>query len=375
MGQKPLVIAGIVVALVLAGSAIGPWLQLGRLRHEAAEKEETIRALRAQHETLQQQFADLQAERETLGQRVEGLRAQLTAATQELAVLRDVQVRYDALRSEKAQLEVEITRLSRERDEASERVRRVEQQNQELGQVAARLRNRLALADRDYQVLTERLAELQRQPMTSGAQAVATGGLQPPRIEAVWPLTQQPTSPSRSTSLTRSENAWSLQTPSRHEPRQAAPPQLPAQPQAVEAPEPQGRGESSTAQPEIRTPVITNVAPAMPNNAPPRPALPGLASQTIELPPIVVRRQPTAWGTLVRARVVEINPSHRFIVIDQGADQGVRAGMTFELSRGGGTIGQAVAVRVRPRLSACDVVGSDVAEAVRVGDLAVQRGP
>jgi hypothetical protein len=93
------------------------------------------------------------------------------------------------------------------------------------------------------------------------------------------------------------------------------------------------------------------------------------------LPPIVVRRNRMAADTLIRARVVEANATHRFIVIDQGADQGVHTGMTFELSRGGETIGQAMAVRVRPRLSACDVISGDAAEAVRVGDLAVQRGP
>lgn len=97
--------------------------------------------------------------------------------------------------------------------------------------------------------------------------------------------------------------------------------------------------------------------------------------QAIELPPIVVRRGQVSMAAspLIRARILEINPAHRFVVIDQGTDQGVREGMTFEIIRDSRRLGQAVVVRARPRLSACDLSQVDAPGAIQVGDLAVQR--
>ena len=324
-GRAPIpVIAGVVGVVVLAGLAIGPWLQLGRLRQEIAANEQTISSLRIQNSGLQQQLADVQAQRAALEGRLEGLRGELTSATQELAGLRDVQVRHDALQSEKTRLEVELTRLKRERDDTNARARQLEAATRELERVTARLRNRLALADRDYRKLSERAASLERQ-LIHGASASAaawTAPVQPPRVEAVWPpvTPAEPLPPNSELGIRNSES-------------------------------------SSIPNSELRTPNLPD------------------APDTIELPPIVVRKDRAGEPTTIRAKVVALNPDHGFLVINQGSEDGVRVGMTFDVRRADQTLAQAVTVLLRQRLAACDLINADASNAIHVGDLAVQRGP
>lgn len=104
------------------------------------------------------------------------------------------------------------------------------------------------------------------------------------------------------------------------------------------------------------------------------PRAPG-AAQTVELPPIVVRKDRAGTGLPVRAQVVEINDAHQFVVVDKGANDGVQVGMIFDVLRAGARVAQAVAVRVRPQLAACDLVTSHSPEFPRVGDVAIQRNP
>ena len=98
-------------------------------------------------------------------------------------------------------------------------------------------------------------------------------------------------------------------------------------------------------------------------------------AQTVELPPIVVRKDQSGIGLPVRGQVVEVNEAHRFVVVDKGANDGVAIGMIFDLLRAGARVAQAVAVRVRPQLAACDLVTSQSPEFPRVGDVAIQRNP
>ena len=100
-----------------------------------------------------------------------------------------------------------------------------------------------------------------------------------------------------------------------------------------------------------------------------------MAPQTIELPPIVVSKNQAALAAPVRARLIEVNRTHQFIVIDKGSGDGVRIGMTFEILRGGGMVARAVAVRVRGRLAACDLVSSRSGGRPQVGDVVVQLRP
>ena len=74
-----------------------------------------------------------------------------------------------------------------------------------------------------------------------------------------------------------------------------------------------------------------------------------------------------------RARVIEVNHQHHFVVLDKGAEDGLRVGATFNVLRGGAPVGAVVAVRVRPRLAACDVMPSRSPEPLQVGDLAIPQ--
>jgi hypothetical protein len=118
----------------------------------------------------------------------------------------------------------------------------------------------------------------------------------------------------------------------------------------------------------VSTPTIAT-AVAAPSQKP-------TASGTVELPPIIVRKDQAGTTLPVRGQLVEVNEPHRFVVVDKGSTDGVRVGMNFDIIRGAGTvIGQATAVRVRPQLAACDVVRSQTSEPLRVGDTVVQRSP
>jgi len=104
------------------------------------------------------------------------------------------------------------------------------------------------------------------------------------------------------------------------------------------------------------------------------PAVTTRSPETVELPPIIVRRDQAGMSIPVRGRVVEVNEPHRFIVVDQGSMDGVHVGMAFDIVRGASTIGRATVVRVRPQLSACDILRAKTPGPLQTGDQAVQSG-
>jgi len=99
-----------------------------------------------------------------------------------------------------------------------------------------------------------------------------------------------------------------------------------------------------------------------------------LPQATVELPPIIVRKDQAGSVLPVRGRLLEVSLQHHFVVVDKGSEDGVRPGMLFDILRGGETVGRAQVVRVRPQLSACDVVRGSSPVPLQIGDLAVQRG-
>ena len=115
--------------------------------------------------------------------------------------------------------------------------------------------------------------------------------------------------------------------------------------------------------------------PTQPAAAAPQPPLPTSIPGTVELPPIVVRPTQAGITTRLHGRIVDVNDGHQFIVVDQGQDDGVYLGMSFDIVRGTSTVGRATVVRVRPQLAACDIVQDHSPGPILVGDLAVQRGP
>lgn len=114
--------------------------------------------------------------------------------------------------------------------------------------------------------------------------------------------------------------------------------------------------------------------------APVSAASPAVASSapvgSVELPPIIVRTDggTSSGNAAVRGRLLEVNQAHNFVVVDKGSQDGVRVGMAFDILRGSASIGRATVVRVRPKLSACDIVRSKTPGQLQIGDTAVQGG-
>lgn len=105
-------------------------------------------------------------------------------------------------------------------------------------------------------------------------------------------------------------------------------------------------------------------------------AAPSTIAGAVELPPIIVRRDQAGMSTTVRGRVLEVSEPHHFVVLDKGSMDGVRVGMSFDILRGSAPVGRAMVVRVRPQLSACDVVrGKTAPGGLQVGDTAIQNSP
>ncbi len=111
---------------------------------------------------------------------------------------------------------------------------------------------------------------------------------------------------------------------------------------------------------------------------------PGAAARdnsAIELPPIVVHHATSATtmpldvGTPapMGARVVEVNERYQFIVIDQGAADGVQPGLAVEIVRSGASVARGTVKQVREHLAACDVTAARDVSAIRIGDAAFWR--
>lgn len=133
------------------------------------------------------------------------------------------------------------------------------------------------------------------------------------------------------------------------------------------------RTELATLQtsPQVPTGYVSAPDPSVTATASAAPPATAVSSiDTVELPPIIVRKEQTAMVPPRQGRVVEVNTKHAFIVVDQGSDDGVQPGMWFDVVRGGKTIGEATVVRVRPTFAACDIRETSQGP-MQVGDLAV----
>ena len=270
----------------------------GALEQQLTLSRQQVEELKAQNQGLTQQLASLQAERAGLDERVASLRAQLSSATADMERSRvtfgELEQRFASFSEERAKLQGQVVSLTVERDSAQRRVTELDEKKSELGQSVARLRERLALVERDYREVAEKLSSLEVAPH-AGVNVLASIG--------------------------PSSNGASA-----------------------------GGGTSGQA---------------------PANLYPGV----VELPPIIVRKDQAGMSIPVRGRLVEVNESHDFIVVDKGTMDGVRVGMVFDIVRGASTIGRATVVRVRPQLSACDIVRQQTQGPLQVGDAAMQHGP
>ena len=74
----------------------------------------------------------------------------------------------------------------------------------------------------------------------------------------------------------------------------------------------------------------------------------------------------------IQGRLLQVNTPYRFVVLDQGSDQGVRIGMVFSMVREASMIGRVVITRVRPRFSAGEILSIHGSTELRAGDFAIQ---
>ena len=99
-----------------------------------------------------------------------------------------------------------------------------------------------------------------------------------------------------------------------------------------------------------------------------------LAAQAgVELPVVRVERAPAAPSNALRGHLVGVNEQHRFVIIDQGGEDGVREGMGFDILQQGVLVGRAIAARVHPKLTACNLSDDGRTTPLLIGDLAVQH--
>lgn len=258
-------------------------------RQQIAEQDARIQDLENQLQTTRNEIAARE-------ERLTALRNQLTVASKDLehsrSVFQDMQSQYETLVKERDQLQTQIASVNKERDGLRERSERAEEAARESERSVGRMRERLALLDRDYRRLSDQLEEVRAEPLPTVSVIGAAG------------------------------------------------------------------------------PAASNAVSAV-NDAGLSPMLTGV----VELPPIVVRKDQAGIMVPVRGRVLDVNGQHRFVVIDKGSVDGVRVGMTLDVVRGANTVGRVTVVRVRPQLSACDLIAAKTAGPIQAGDLVVQNGP
>lgn len=301
---KILMILVPVGAVVFAGvmvTSLGQ--QVEKLKREIVSHQLKVEGLSVVNQELTTQLSALSKERTDADRLMSSLQEQLAAATDELedakTELGTLQWRFERVSETRLNLETQLAGLTKKNKQRQLRLERLSSERQELEDASMRLRERLNFIDRDYQLLTQKVKDLElektKQRYNVGERSVdkrTTGSYAGSRVSST------------------------------------------------------GYGAGYGAAP----------------------------GPTLELPPIIVRRDGAGISGPVRGRLVEVNQPHQFIVVDKGAVDGVRVGMTFDVLRGSGgeTVAQATVVRVRPQLAACDFVGA-TGGAPQVGDVAVQR--
>ena len=333
--------------LILAGAALlgGGWLFTEQRAHTRDLEQQLslahseITQLHQQNTELLQQLTTFQTERTALDERVFSLGVQISSAATELtradARLAQAQQLAQRLTEANVRLQVQLEATWGERDAARGRAAQLLEDTRALGQSVTRLRARIALLERRSRHLAVQVAMAKRTPP------------QAPVIVAAAPAPAAP----------------------------AAAPVPPSAPDASSV-------ATTSTPPSTAEPAQTTVAAPTQAGAP---ADAAVAPAPVQLPPVVVTTSPaiatrsanvtstaTANGT---GRLVTVNLRHRFVVIDRGSQDGVQAGMMFDLVQGGRVIGTAMAIRVRPKFSACDLSRETDPRLLHVGDTVLQRPP
>ena len=318
--------------LILGGAAMlgGGWLFTEQLSHVRDLEQQLglahseLTQLHRQNTELLQQLATFQTERTALDERVFSLGVQLSSAATELtradARLAQAQQLAQRLTEANATLQVQLEATRGERDAVRGHAAQLLEDKRALEQSVTRLRVRVASLERRSHHLAVQVAVATRTPQPAPVAAAA----------AVTPAAPAVASPS----------------PSAAEPAQTVAASVQAN----------GPSDSTVAQTLVQLPpVVVTTHPATPKRS--------------------ASANDAAAPKAAEGRLVTVNPLHRFVVIDRGSQNGVQAGMVFDIVQGDGVIGKAMAVRVRPKFSACDLSQETDPRLLHVGDKVLQRSP
>lgn len=95
------------------------------------------------------------------------------------------------------------------------------------------------------------------------------------------------------------------------------------------------------------------------------------SSEEVELPPIVVkgdRQEAINDLKIISGKIVAINETNNFVVVNLGENQGVTIGRKFEVYRNSVSIGSIEVIQTRKNISAADILSSDPKHKIRIGD-------
>ena len=310
--------------------------QLSQLHRQLAQEQENVQAFQTKMDSLNQKMTTVQTERTGLEKQVTQLQGQLKSATDDLSRAKEnldqAQQRYDLLSVKEHEWEAEMQKVRQERDTALAQAEEARQEQESLQQKLVRLRSRMDILDRDYTELMAKFKTMQSNPR-QGLVILADSSAPPAQSPDIIARMQQ--SPAVSGNSMR-EALASINTNA-------------------------GVGAQTMAAPSASTDKSGMDAAKTVDAATP----------TIELAPIRVTREQDGKALGVSAQIVEVNDPHRFIILNRGSNDGVQTGMVFNVMRDSLSIGQVRAMRVRPGMTACDILTNGQ---VRVGDLALESG-
>ena len=346
LASRALILGMTGLGLVGTGALAGlQTYRLGQLNRQIVVRQQRLAELEAKNQELTRALDELQSTRKDLEDRLSTLRGQLTSSSTDLDSSRksfeELQLRYNQVVEERDQLQGKLADIAGERDQAQRSVESLKQASEESNRVVTRLRERLSLVERDYREVSRKLAALEAEPHPGvevvNAKVFDASPVDPLVARAFLPRSDALSTGAASSPVAEQARGGRLRSNSDD--------------QAVEkSRKHDGESDADSA----------------------------AASEPFELPPVVVQHQSgvdrAKKPVQVHGRLLQVNESERFIVLDKGSQDGVRLGMVFNLMRGTVVIGRATVVRIRPQLSACTILRTDARGPAQVGDLAVQSG-
>ena len=95
-------------------------------------------------------------------------------------------------------------------------------------------------------------------------------------------------------------------------------------------------------------------------------------AKEVELPPIVVRsdrQDPINELRIISGKIIAINETNNFVVINLGENQGVAIGRKLDVYRNNVAIGRLEVIQARKNISAADIFNVDSRRKIRIGDI------